>query len=383
MPMHTDEAPRPASAPVEHGELPDAHACASTVPRRYCVDAAADKQGCTVRRFQVLKLVGTGSFGKVALVKNLDTDNLYAMKAVSKVRHAAKKHKQRVLAEKAVLSTCDHPFICHLHSSFQDERFLFFVMDYCSGGELFFHLSRLKFFSESIARFYVAEVVLAIDYLHSKNIVYRDLKPENILLDADGHVQLVDFGLAKENITEYCHGTKSLCGTYEYLAPEVVKRSGHGKAVDWWTLGMVFFEMLTGFPPWYTKDQTTLLDSICNASIRTPTYLSPRARSLVHHLLEKDPKKRLGSVRGGEELKDHPFFLSVDWSQLLQRKTKAPLTTLTTNDASNFDKQFTSQRVDENIFRLKQENLTPAGDSEDQRTWSNWSSCCESAHTSR
>lgn len=157
-----------------------------------------------------------------------------------------------------MLSMVDHPFIARMHSAFQDHSTLFFVLDYCAGGELFFHLSRLKCFTEPMARFYAAEITLAIDHIHGLNVVYRDLKPENILLGQDGHVKLVDFGLAKENVFDYDQGANSFCGTYEYLAPEVLARKGHGKAVDWWNLGMVLFEMLTGLPPWYTKEQKVL-----------------------------------------------------------------------------------------------------------------------------
>lgn len=156
----------------------------------------------------------------------------------------------------------DHPFIARMHSAFQDHSTLFFVLDYCAGGELFFHLSRLKCFTEPMARFYAAEITLAIDHIHGLNVVYRDLKPENILLGQDGHVKLVDFGLAKENVCNYDQGANSFCGTYEYLAPEVLARKGHGKAVDWWNLGMVLFEMLTGLPPWYTKEQKVLFQVI-------------------------------------------------------------------------------------------------------------------------
>jgi len=220
----------------------------------------------------------------------------------------------------------DHPFICKLRHAFQDDDVLFFVLDYCPGGELFFHLSRLRSFPEPMARFYGAEIALAIEYIHSHNIIYRDLKPENILLAADGHVRLVDFGLARMDITSPERGANSFCGTYEYLAPEILLRAGHGLAVDWWNLGMVIYEMLTGLPPWYTKDQKKLFERICHAQLVIPASMSSRAAELITQLLVKDPKVRCGSRSGISELRRLEFFgESFDWTALLAKKLTPPM----------------------------------------------------------
>ena len=171
---------------------------------------------------------------------------MYAMKVLSKTNIVKRKQVEHTRTERSVLGTINHPFIVRLHYAFQTEDKLYFVLDYSAGGELFYHLSRMKKFNEATTRFYCAEITLALEELHAHDVVYRDLKPENILLDGEGHIKLVDFGLAKEGVHEPAEGANSLCGTPEYLSPEVLNRQGHGTAVDWWNLGMVTYEMLTG-----------------------------------------------------------------------------------------------------------------------------------------
>jgi serine/threonine protein kinase len=185
--------------------------------------------------YSMLKVLGKGSFGKVLLVKKKRDDQLYAMKILSKSNLIIRKQVAHTRAERNVLGNAGSPFIVSMHAAFQSNEKLYLVLDYCPGGELFFHLSRAGKFPERVAQFYTGELVLALEYLHGQNIVYRDMKPENVLLDEQGHVKLADFGLAKENVSsddfQACH---SLCGTPEYLAPEVLGRLGHGQAVDWW-----------------------------------------------------------------------------------------------------------------------------------------------------
>ena len=192
-----------------------------------------------VQDFEMIKMIGKGSFGEVMLVRKKDTKTLYAMKILDKKNIIRRNQVEHTITERRVLGRTKHPFIVTLHFAFQTGKKLYFVLDYCSGGELFFHLGRCGRLRESLACFYSAEITLALSHLHSVGIVYRDLKPENILLDKDGHVKLADFGLSKEGIPNGVSGTGSFCGTAEYLAPEILNRAGHGTGVDWWALGMV------------------------------------------------------------------------------------------------------------------------------------------------
>lgn len=231
--------------------------------------------------FELVKVIGKGSFGKVTLVRKKSDSKLYAMKVLSKSDIVKRKQVEHTRTERKVLGSINHPFIVRLHYAFQTEEKLYFVLDYAAGGELFFHLSRVKKFSEAATRFYCAELTLALDELHAHSVVYRDLKPENILLDGEGHVKLVDFGLAKEGVSDAAMGASSLCGTPEYLSPEVLDRQGHGTAVDWWNLGMVTYEMLTGLPPWYTTNREKLFQSIRSAPLKFPMSVNRTAALFI------------------------------------------------------------------------------------------------------
>lgn len=209
---------------------------------------------------------------------------------------------------------------------------------------MFFHLSRYKRFPEAVAVFYAAEVVLALEALHSHNIVYRDLKPENILLDSEGHIRLADFGLAKQGVSDPFVGAHSLCGTPEYLSPEVLNRRGHGVAVDWWNLGMVMYELLTGLPPWYTTDRKQLYHSIRHAPLNFPNYVSITAATFITGLLARDPAQRLGS-QGSWQVKEHRIFRQSDWYAYSRRMVRPPIRPCHNSDDvnfSNFDSMFTN-----------------------------------------
>ena len=197
-------------------------------------------------------------------------------------------------------------------------------MDYCPGGELFFHLSRFRRFPERVARFYAAELLLAIGHLHKRSIIYRDLKPENVLLDADGHVKLGDFGLAKAGIQHPYEGATSMCGTPEYMAPEVLAQMGHGFCVDYWGLGMICFEMMTGLPPWYTTDRQQLFRRLKSAPLEIPPFFSAPSAACVTSLLERNPRRRLG-VTGIRTVMEHEFFRSISWRALYSRRVEAPV----------------------------------------------------------
>jgi serum/glucocorticoid-regulated kinase 2 len=211
-----------------------------------------------------------------------------------------------------------------LHYAFQSPEKLYLVLDYCPGGELFFHLSRFRRFPERVARFYAAELLLALGHLHKRGIIYRDLKPENVLLDADGHVKLGDFGLAKAGIKNSCEGATSMCGTPEYMAPEVLAQQGHGFCVDYWGLGMLVYEMMTGLPPWYTTDRAKLFRRLRSAPLDVPSYFSEASAACVGALLERNPRRRLG-VTGVRAAMEHDFFRSISWRALYGRRVEAPI----------------------------------------------------------
>ena len=333
--------------------------------------------------YSILRVIGKGSFGKVLLVRDSNKGDLCALKALVKARCREARHVRRARTERAILALVNHPFICKLRHVFQDDNVLFFVLDYCPGGELFFHLSRLRSFSEPMTRFYSAEVALAIEYMHKHQIIYRDLKPENILLAEDGHVRLVDFGLARMGISSPDRGANSFCGTYEYLAPEILLRSGHGLAVDWWNLGMVIFEMLTGLPPWYSKDQKKLFERICHAQLAIPSTMSEQAAELISSLLIKDPKLRAGSRSGLSELRRFNFFgEKFDWTALYSKKMEPPMMPCkkkSIESAANFESQFTNLPIaGADVFTVENSksrtsndpNVVPAG----LGYWEGWDS---------
>jgi serum/glucocorticoid-regulated kinase 2 len=246
------------------------------------------------------------------------------MKILKKTHLVKRRQIERTRTERKVLSVVNHPFIMKLHYAFQSDDKLYLVLDYCPGGELFFHLSRFRRFPERVARFYAAELLLAIGHLHKRGIIYRDLKPENVLLDADGHVKLGDFGLAKANIQHPFEGALSMCGTPEYMAPEVLQQQGHGFCVDYWGLGMLTYEMMTGLPPWYTTDRAKLFRRLKSAPLEIPTFFSAQAAACVHALLERNPRVRLG-VSGIRPAMEHEFFKSISWRSLYAKRVEAPI----------------------------------------------------------
>ncbi|KAN0012211.1 hypothetical protein ACTFIU_007509 [Dictyostelium citrinum] len=286
----------------------------------------------TIDDFELLKVLGVGSFGRVYLVRRKDTGKFYAMKVLNKKDMLKKKQIAHTNTEKMVLSTMDHPFIVRLHFAFQNEDFLFMCMDYVPGGELFHHLQKAGKFPEELAKFYIAEVMCSLHYLHSNNIIYRDIKPENILLDEEGHIKLTDFGLSKSGITSVV-GSKNggeggfattFCGTPEYLAPEIITGAGHGKAADWWSVGILLFEMLTGRSPFLASNRNDMYKSMIQGNLRMPMFLSSDAQDLLEKLLVPDPNKRLGSSQGFEEISSHPFFELIPWRMLESKMITPP-----------------------------------------------------------
>jgi len=299
--------------------------------------------------FELLRLLGKGGYGKVFLVKKIcgkDCDKVFAMKVLKKatiVRNV--KDRDHTKAERNILERVQHPFIVDLMYAFQTGGKLYLILEYLCGGELFMQLEREGIFMEDTASFYLAEITLAIEHLHSLGIIYRDLKPENILLDAFGHVKLTDFGLCKESIHEGSI-THTFCGTIEYMAPEILTRSGHGKAVDWWSLGALMYDMLTGAPPFSAENRKKTVDKILKAKLNLPPYLTNEARGLIKKLLKKNVHERLGSAADDSRpIKAHAFFRNHNWEEVLQRRLEPPFKPTLTGeeDVSQFDTKFTKQ----------------------------------------
>ncbi|OJD27713.1 AGC/AKT protein kinase [Blastomyces percursus] len=307
-----------------------------------------DKKQFGPNDFQILKLIGKGTFGQVYQVRKKDTQRIYAMKVLSKKVIIQKKEVAHTLGERNILvrtAMTNSPFIVGLKFSFQTPTDLYLVTDYMSGGELFWHLQKEGRFQEARAKFYIAELILALQHLHEHDIVYRDLKPENILLDANGHIALCDFGLSKANLTKN-QTTNTFCGTTEYLAPEVLlDEQGYTKMVDFWSLGVLVFEMCCGWSPFYAEDTQQMYKNIAFGKVRFPRdALSTEGRNFVKGLLNRNPKHRLGATDDAKELMAHPFFHDVDWDALAKKNVAPPFKPKLKSvmDTSYFDPEFTT-----------------------------------------
>ena len=297
--------------------------------------------------FQIMKVLGRGTFGKVCLVQYKPTKEYYAMKSLKKDVLLDIDKVQSTILEKKILQSLDHPFLVGMVFCFQTEERIYFIMPFIRGGELFQHLRKEKFFKEDKARFYAASMGIALEYLHNHGIVYRDIKPENILIGEDGYLKLIDFGMAK--MLKGNEKAMSFCGTPEYLAPEIITGEGHNRAADWWSYGILLFEMLCGIPPFYCENTERMYDLITNAELRFPKriQLSENAKDLIKKLLIKKQDKRLGVEKGFEEIKSHPFFKGFDFDALLAKKLEAPFIPVLKDslDVGNFDEEFTSEEI--------------------------------------
>lgn len=297
--------------------------------------------------FELKKVLGKGGYGKVFQVRKTtgqDANTIFAMKVLKKasiVRN--QKDTAHTRAERNILEAVKHPFIVKLVYAFQTGGKLYLILEYLSGGELFTHLEREGIFLEDTTCFYLCEIMLALEHLHSLGIIYRDLKPENVLLDAEGHVKLTDFGLCKEHIQEGIV-THTFCGTIEYMAPEILTRSGHGKAVDWWSLGALMFDMLTGLPPFTAENRKKTIETILKGKLNLPAYLTAEARDLIRRLMKRQVSQRLGSgPADGAEIRAHPFFKNVNWEDVIARRLDPPIKPIlkSDDDVSQFDTKFT------------------------------------------
>lgn len=297
--------------------------------------------------FHILRVVGQGSFGKVFLVTKKG-DGVFAMKVMRKDTIIKKNHVDYMRAERDILTKVLHPFIVQLRYSFQTKSKLYLVLDFINGGHLFFHLYRHGIFREDQARLYTAEIVSAVSHLHTNGIVHRDLKPENILMDADGHVMLTDFGMSKE--IDELGRSNSLCGTVEYMAPEILLGKGHNKDADWWSVGILLYEMLTGKAPFTHTNRKKLQEKIIKEKVKLPPFLTSEAHSLLKGLLQKDPSARLGSGPNGDnQIKSHKWFRSINWKKLEARELEPKFKPDVSGKdcTANFDQCWTAMPADD------------------------------------
>lgn len=304
------------------------------------------KRFVSPKDFELLKVIGMGSFGKVLQVRNRQSKKVVAMKVISKrLLRRRVSYVENVQAERDILTKVRHPFVVTMHCSFQTKEKLFIIMDFLAGGELFLRMGREGIFREHTAAFYLGEIVLALEHLHSHGILHRDLKPENILLGSDGHTCLTDFGLAKDLGSDFQEDdentrARTVCGTQEYMAPEMVARKGYGRAADFWSLGCIAYEMLSGKPPFLSKKGSKdLFRKIMQERVRMPDGSSAAACVLLKGLLNRNATARLGAARstmfevgGVAGLKNCAFFAGMDWDKLENKEIDPPMTLDVDND---------------------------------------------------
>ena len=300
--------------------------------------------------FEPLKLLGTGAFGKVLLVRYISNDKLYAMKVLSKSQLKLKKQEEHSKNERDLMVKLNNPFIINIKFAFQDESKLYIVSEFMQGGDMFYHIHHSTInMTEDTVKFYIIELILGIEFLHKNNVIFRDLKPENILMDAEGHIKISDFGLSKilENPKDKAY---TLCGTTKYLAPEILKNRGYDKSVDWWSLGCIYYEMLTGKIPFKIKNNKIDL-SVFEEKINFKENMNPLIIDLINRLLEINPKKRIGyGENDSKQIKEHKYFSDVDWNKYMNKEIEPPFIPgfEGEQDLKYFDKMFTDEPVNSN-----------------------------------
>ena len=303
--------------------------------------------------FEIIKVIGKGTYGKVLLVKLKSKGTYYAMKMLNKKYLKIKKQEIHTKNERDFMVKISSPFIVNIKFAFQDDQNLYLVSDFMQGGELFFHLQKNKYFSEEFVKFYAIELVLAISDIHKINAIYRDLKPENILLDKYGHIRLTDFGLCK--ILKEDEKTYTLCGTMQYIAPEVLLNKGYKKEVDWWSLGCVIYDMLEGRVPFKPPKGGCVDISYFKKPIKFRRTSSDEAKNFIKALLVFNPEKRLGYGKNGiDNVKNHAFFKGVDWDKALNKEYKPPFVPELSDDLDlkYFDEDFTKEQIDLNVLPM-------------------------------
>ncbi|EAY03007.1 AGC family protein kinase [Trichomonas vaginalis G3] len=303
--------------------------------------------------FKVISVIGRGFYGKVTLCELKKTHDVYAIKSVHKSRLLKEHKSSTVITERNILMHIDHPFIVHIYFAFQTSSKVYMGFEYIPGGDLAFHLNNTSKFTFNDIKLFIAELALAIDYIHQRKIVYRDLKPENILIDEEGHLKLTDFGLVK-NIA-YSNGTKSFCGTPEYIAPEVIRGEKYGTKIDWWALGILAFNLLYGKTPWNDENQDKLFNMILNDKIIFPDNAKPNEIDLITHLLNKDPSQR----KDMKYLVHHPFFEGLDFNSVLEMKYQHDFRPIiiNLNVATNFDREFLDEPIIDSLGTPVQQEM--------------------------
>lgn len=290
----------------------------------------------SLEHFDLGVTLGTGSFGRVRFATHKETNTYWAIKMLKKAEVIRLQQVEHMISEKSILLCLDHPFVVTLAGTFQDAKYLYMVLEYVIGGEFFTHLRKAGRFENNTSKFYAAQIVMIFEYLHNQDFIYRDLKPENLLLDHEGYIKITDFGFAKR----VAFKTYTLCGTPEYIAPEVLLNKGHGKGVDWWTLGILIYEMLAGQPPFCDDDPMSIYQQILSGKLNFPRFFDRNAKGLIKRLLTADLTKRYGCLKNGaEDIKRSKYFSGTDWDSLLARSNTAPIIpkVTTPNDTSNFD----------------------------------------------
>ena len=313
------------------------------------------KSKITINDFQIVKVLGTGAFGKVSLVYNEELKRYFAMKSLKKDYIKKNQQTKHTKEERKIMEKIDYPFISKLYYAFQTKKSLFMITEFMAGGEMFHHLHECGHFDENRSRFYIAELVLAIDHLHKNNILYRDLKPENILLDEIGHIKLTDFGLSKimNNIEK--DKTYTVCGTPIYVAPEVLMGKGYNKLVDWWSLGVLLYEFLAGYSPF--REMKNRIDiNIYKKKLVQDPLISDTAFNLIKKLCEINVNNRLG--KNTAEIKKHKFFEKIDWNKLEKKQITPPFKPKIRyqGDVRNFDKMFTDMPINSTLGTKEQMN---------------------------
>lgn len=325
--------PHSRDSDADHLSLQDSEIDPEPLPIHPPIRTLDESRECLPRSlrltdFEVRGTLGAGTFGRVLLVRlrspsnQTRSVNCFALKVLRKSEIVRLRQVEHVNAERYIMSRVRHPFIVDLYSTFQDSLNIYMLLSYVPGGELFTHLRRAQRFTPDVTRFYLATIVLALRYLHSFNIIYRDLKPENLLLDSRGYLRLTDFGFAK--IVE--DRTWTLCGTPEYLAPEIILNEGHGKPADWWACGVLAYEMMVGFPPFFDETAPGIYEKILRGKIYWPKEMDRLSKELIKAFLHPDRTKRLGNLIGGsQDVLDHPWFRGVDWDALERKEIRAPI----------------------------------------------------------
>ncbi len=304
----------------------------------------------SLENYQILKLIGKGNFGKVVLAKQIPTGLLVAIKAIPKSAVEENDEIENIFIERDIFKITNkesHPFLVQLVSFFEDGKNFYFVMEYIAGGDLMFHIQKQRF-TEYQAKYFAAQILLAIEYLHKHEILYRDLKLDNIMLTADGHVKLTDFGLCKPGM-DWRAQTKTFCGTPEFIAPEILSSKPYTKAVDWWAYGVLLYELILGQSPFGGRNEAEVFHSIMAGRVYFPSKISPEAKDLIQRLLVRNPKLRLGyGPNDSGPIRKHPFFRDINFDRLLMRLDQSPYIPIIRHAsvASNFDPTFTKEQPD-------------------------------------